>query len=101
MLLTGEREIAAIHGKFLGKRSGTDVISFLIDGTVELVVSVERARWEAGRRGHAIKDELALYVVHGILHACGYEDGSGEERRRMREAERRVLEGVGVEVGDV
>ena len=91
LLLTDEREIAKLHARFLGDPSGTDVISFLIDDTVELVVSVERARREARRRGHPIKAELALYVIHGILHACGYDDIAAPDRAAMRKAEQRAL----------
>lgn len=98
LLLTDEREIARIHDRFLGDPTGTDVISFLVDDTVELVVSVERARREARRRGHAIKAELALYVVHGILHACGYDDIAEADRVIMRAAEGRALARLGCAV---
>jgi ssRNA-specific RNase YbeY (16S rRNA maturation enzyme) len=40
--------------------------------------------------------ELALYVVHGVLHLCGFDDRSGPDRARMRRAERTVLASIGV-----
>ena len=101
LLLTGEREIARIHARHLADPRGTDVISFAIDGTAELVVSVERARREAKRRGHPIKHELALYVVHGLLHVFGYDDTSTVARARMRAAELRVLLALGIEIASV
>ncbi len=101
LLLTDDAEIAAIHGEFLGDPSPTDVISFSLDGAAELVVSVETAARCAKERGHALRDEVALYVVHGLLHLCGYDDKQGKERRRMREAERAVLATLGLEVGEV
>ena len=94
LLLCDEREIRRLHRDHLGDASGTDVITFVLDGTVELAVSVERARREARRRGHAIRAELALYVVHGILHACGYDDVAPKQRRAMRSAERDVLDAL-------
>jgi probable rRNA maturation factor len=91
LLLTDDREIARVHGEFLGDPTPTDVISFELDDTIDLVVSVECARREARRRGNTIRAELALYVVHGLLHACGYDDRNARERARMRRAEQAVL----------
>ena len=98
VLLTGEREIARLHARHLDDTSGTDVLSFAGDDGVELVVSVERARREARARGHAIRAELALYLAHGVLHACGYDDRDVRSARAMREAEQCVLRALGLRV---
>ncbi len=48
-----------------------------------------RPRWLAIRArelGVEPRDELALYVVHGLLHLCGYDDRDDSARRRMRAA---------------
>lgn len=96
LLLTGDDEIAELHGRFLGDPSETDVMSFETDGTADVVVNVARARREAKRRGVTIRSEIALYVVHGLLHVCGHDDHDDERRRRMRDAEDEVLRAVGV-----
>jgi probable rRNA maturation factor len=96
--LTGEREIARLHGRFLGVRRGTDVLSFHDGNACELVVSVERARARARQLGHSIRAELALYVVHGILHCGGHDDAAPRARARMRDAEQRVLGRLGLRV---
>jgi probable rRNA maturation factor len=101
LLLTDDAEIAGIHDRFLGDASPTDVISFAIDGAAEIVVSVETAARCARARSHALAAEVALYVVHGILHLCGYDDGRPRARARMRRAERDVLAALGLEIGDV
>ena len=97
LLLTDEAEIARLHGEFLGDPTGTDVITFPSDDGrhVDLAVSVERARAVALERGHTIRAELALYVVHGLLHACGYDDRDARSRARMRAAEREVMTRLG------
>jgi probable rRNA maturation factor len=92
VLLTGDAEIARLHGEYLDDPTPTDVLSFPMDDGVDVVVSVERARREAKSRGHTIKAELALYLIHGLLHACGYDDGKDADRARMRKAEQDVLE---------
>jgi probable rRNA maturation factor len=67
------------------------VISFEVDGGAELVVSVETAARVARRHGHAVRAEVALYVVHGLLHCCGHDDVRARDRARMRHAEREVM----------
>lgn len=101
LLLTDDAEIARLHGVFLGDPTETDVISFDIDATAEVVVNVDRAAREATRRGVSRADELALYVVHGVLHVCGFDDIEQEARARMRIAEREVLVALGVRIADV
>jgi probable rRNA maturation factor len=98
LLLAGDAEIARLHAQFLGVAEPTDVLAFALDGQAEIAVSVECARREAARRKHTIRAELALYVVHGLLHVCGYDDRTARERRRMRTAERAVLELLGQRV---
>ncbi|MBK8978420.1 MAG: rRNA maturation RNase YbeY [Planctomycetes bacterium] len=97
VLLTGDDEIAELHGRFLDDPTETDVMSFLVDGTANVVVNVARARREAARLGTTIRAELALYVVHGVLHCCGFDDRDADERREMRDAECTVLRSIGVE----
>ena len=78
----------------------TDVLSFglradeLGKGTIlgEIFISIDRARDNSKVFGAKFEDEVILYVIHGILHLCGYDDGSSKDRLKMRKEERRVLE---------
>jgi probable rRNA maturation factor len=80
----------------------TDVISFPLsdpDEPVlagELVVSTEMALSCALERDVEPLDELALYVVHGLLHLCGFDDKSDAEVRMMRQREHEVLTEAGL-----
>ncbi|MCA8942058.1 MAG: rRNA maturation RNase YbeY [Planctomycetes bacterium] len=91
LLLTDDREIARIHGEFLDDPTPTDVISFDLGDTIDLVVNVQRAQERASELGHEVGAEIALYIVHGVLHAFGYDDHEANDRARMRVAEREVL----------
>ena len=91
-----------MHAEHLDDPTPTDVITFDLGeeggGPVgELYVSVDRAREVAGRRGVSVARELTLYVVHGALHLCGYDDHEEADRSRMREAEGVVLRELGFE----
>jgi probable rRNA maturation factor len=67
-----------------------------IDG--EVLASAEMAVQMAERFGWSPRDELTLYLVHGLLHLCGYDDLSPHERRIMRDRERAVLATLGIAV---
>lgn len=98
--LVSDRRLAAIHGRFLGDPSVTDVISFDLEeaeggseggAAAEIYVSVDRARRVARERGCSTAEELRLYLVHGALHLCGFDDRRPRDRTRMRAAEAFVL----------
>ena len=42
-------------------------------------------------------NELTLYVVHGLLHICGYDDLTPAEKQIMRGRERAVLHALGLQ----
>jgi probable rRNA maturation factor len=106
--------IHAINRNHLGHDYPTDVISFLyesiraaplaesqprgsglkIEG--EIAVSAETARREASRHGWSARSELQLYIIHGLLHLCGYDDLTPVEKRIMRRRERAVLKELGI-----
>lgn len=94
-----------LHGAYLDDPTPTDVITFdlrdeslasdpdALDG--ELYIGIEEARRVAERRGVTFERELALYVVHGVLHLCGLDDLTDADAAEMRVAERAVMEALG------
>lgn len=99
--------IHRLNKQYLEHDEPTDVLSFpLSDPSAkklagELVIGVEVAQEQARSRGHDVAAELALYVIHGLLHLCGYDDKSPREERKMRERERHFLKELGLpEIGE-
>ena len=77
-------------------QKGTD-ISFAVppDGVTrlgEVLISYPQALAQAKEQGHSLERELALLVIHGILHLLGYDHEKPEEEHKMRERERGLLE---------
>ena len=98
--IVGDREIADLNRRFLGRRRVTDVLAFPYSdegGALagEIIVNAELAAREAAGRAHSAQDELMLYLVHGLLHLLGYDDHTDEDRRRMRRREGEVLAAAG------
>jgi probable rRNA maturation factor len=89
--------IAGLNKRFLDHDRPTDVITFTyskpkakkLEG--ETAIGVEVAQREAAERGHDVNTELCLYVIHGCLHLCGYDDESTHDAFDMRRKERDYL----------
>lgn len=77
----------------------TDVLSFLLADSGdegeplegEIIISTETAIRQAAEYTWAPEAEFTLYLVHGLLHLCGYDDHTAADRRRMRSRERAIL----------
>ncbi len=118
LLFVDEEAIAALNGQFLGKTGPTDVLSFPIEdepgptgrspdlggsgpgtspeqGPLMLLGDVVICPAVAAR--HAVdhevsfEDEVALLVVHGLLHLLGMDHENVAEAERMEAIEQELL----------
>ena len=93
--LVDDAAIHAINRRHLNHDWPTDVITFRLSDEphleAELVVSAEMAAATAREAGTDPAAEVALYVVHGLLHLCGYDDRTVEDATAMRGREDAVL----------
>lgn len=82
------RSSAQLNRRHLGHSGPTDVITFALgaapDGTVigDIYICADVARKQAKAHGVGIREELARLVVHGTLHACGWEHPEDESRMK-------------------
>lgn len=97
LALLDDAAIQGVNRQHLAHDWPTDVITFRLSEpgakvlSAELIVSAEMAAATAAEAGSDPQDELALYVVHGLLHLCGYDDGTVDRRAEMRRREAQVL----------
>lgn len=101
LIFVGDPAMIAYNRELLGHRGTTDVITFsYFDGAdgfdegdtmIELIVNPDAALREGARRPGGYAGEMALYLVHGLLHSAGEDDLSPAPRRRMRRRERECL----------
>jgi probable rRNA maturation factor len=120
LLFVDEVTIAALNERFLGKAGPTDVLSFPIEdegalsgrspdeggtgpGSIEadtgrllllgdVVLCPTVAVRNAAEHGVTLEDEIALLVVHGILHLLGMDHQEDEEAERMEGREQKLLD---------
>jgi probable rRNA maturation factor len=92
--------IHQLNLRYLQHDEPTDVLSFpLSEGkrlAGELVIGAEVALAQANERGHDVQAELALYVIHGLLHLCGHDDHDPKDAAAMRQRERHYLNLLGL-----
>jgi len=96
--LVDDPTIHELNRRHLDHDYPTDVLSFpLTDPGAEslegeIVISTETAVREAAAYHWQPRDELLLYLVHGLLHLCGYDDHDDADRARMRQREAEILQ---------
>ena len=119
LLFVDTTTIAELNERFLGSSGPTDVLAFPIDdelppsgrqpdqggrgpGTTseatdppmllgDVVVCPSVASRQAAERGVAADDEVALLVVHGVLHLLDYDHAEHSEGVVMRRREQELL----------
>lgn len=103
------KKMVELNEKFRGVKRPTDVLAFPLGGEFistenllgEVVISMDEAEEQAREEGHFLKDELALLIVHGILHLLGYTDKDEGKREVMRNKEKRILQSLGIKMNPV
>lgn len=97
-------EITALNREHMDEEGPTDVLSFPLDSSVpaptsdvpvllgDVVVCPAVAAEQARRRAGTLDDEVALLVVHGVLHVLGHDHADAEQTQRMQQRERVLLE---------
>jgi probable rRNA maturation factor len=85
--IVSDATIAKVHVDFMNIAGATDVITF---DHGEIVVSAQTAEKCAQEHGHSSDEELALYIVHGLLHLNGYDDIAPADRKAMHAVQNRL-----------
>ncbi|MEI6634898.1 MAG: rRNA maturation RNase YbeY [Chlamydiota bacterium] len=103
ILFAGDRAMRTLNRRYRGVDRGTDVLAFPLADTGargrarllgDVAISPGRARACAGSLGTTAGAELLLYLVHGILHLCGYDDGAPRPRAKMERRQRLLVAAI-------
>lgn len=107
LTFVGEDEIAEMNAKYMGKVGATDVLSFPISWEAEFSGEIPRILGEVfvcpqiaaqnapkncgGSHRGTLDDEIALLLVHGVLHLAGMDHVLEEEAEDMEALEQELL----------
>lgn len=110
----GDARMRELNRTYLDVDDVTDVLSFSLyergpDEHVvstplpvllgDVVISVDRAAEQAAEYGHDLATEMALLLVHGVLHLLGHGDGTPPQRENMRLMEAQAMARAGFVLG--
>ena len=109
LVFTDSQTVRRLNRDYRGVDETTDVLAFCMlsqneadssfalppDGVTrlgEVIISYPQAVEQASEQGHSSERELALLIIHGILHLLDYDHEEAAEESKMRERERELLE---------
>jgi len=109
LVFTDSETVRQLNRDYRGLDMSTDVLAFHMlshegsndffalppDGITrlgEVIISYPTAVEQAKEQGQSTERELALLVIHGVLHLLGYDHEEPEEEAGMRAKERELLD---------
>jgi probable rRNA maturation factor len=113
IMLVSDEAIADYNQRFMERAGPTDVLAFPLDELVpgqpprfvpggppvalgDVIIAPSYVRRQAEEHDSEFSEEIALMVIHGMLHLMGYDHGNDEDAEAMEEKERTILAGVGM-----
>ena len=115
LVIAGQEKVRQLNRDYLGKDGPTDVMAFSMlpeqstqemprtdflpfvmppDGVLhlgEVIISYPQAVTQAEEHQHSVKREIAILIIHGILHLLGYEHDKPALKRKMTAREADIL----------
>ncbi len=118
LVIVDQGKVQQLNLKYLGRDEPTDVLAFSMlpepatgeeanlllppfvvppDGVShlgEVIVSYPQAAIQAEEHRHPVKREMAVLIIHGILHLLGYDHDTAVRERQMRTREAEILSSI-------
>lgn len=104
--VVGLRAMRTLNQRYAHHTGPTDVLSFDLGCDArrgwleaEIILCADVARRNARLRGGtltAAREELALYLTHGLLHLAGWDDHTPRDFARMHAREDELLRKLGI-----
>ena len=112
LVIASQERVRQLNLSYLGKDGPTDVLAFSAveeigadfpsfvmppDGVLhlgEVIIAYPQAVTQAEEQKHSVKREIAILIIHGILHLLGYEHDKLELKRLMSAREKEILSHV-------
>jgi len=102
LVFVNNAAIKRLNRKYKRKNSSTDVLCFcFFEGMpfediwegfkADIYISSDKAFTNSKRFRTSFKRELYLYIIHGILHMCGFRDNTLNVRKKMGKMQEKLL----------
>ncbi|MFA6467888.1 MAG: rRNA maturation RNase YbeY [Bacteroidota bacterium] len=93
-VIVDDKTIRSINKRFLQHNYVTDVITFPLEQkgvNAEIYINAQQMKRQANENGVTMKNEMTRLIVHGTLHAIGYQDTSTATKRKMDSIQERYV----------
>jgi probable rRNA maturation factor len=108
LVISSQERVQQLNRDYRGRDEPTDVLAFSAreeadglppfipppDGVLhlgEVIISYPQAVAQAEEHGHPVKRELAILLIHGLLHLLGYDHEKTDAGHKMRAREKELL----------
>ncbi|HKL16966.1 MAG TPA: rRNA maturation RNase YbeY [Patescibacteria group bacterium] len=82
-------KIKEINSIYRNKNKVTDVLSF--EDPAEIIICFKVAQKQAKRKEKSLKQEIALLLVHSLLHVFGFDHKEKKQAKKMKQKEKQIL----------
>lgn len=95
-IFCSDQYLHKVNLEYLNHDTYTDIITFdnsEDESTIEgdIFVSIERITDNSKTLNTPFDEEIKRVIVHGLLHLCGYDDHSIEDKTEMRRLESKYM----------
>ncbi len=94
IVLLSDAAMARHHLQFMGLTGPTDVLTFHHGEILIGTETAARYASELGQDKHDTQNEIALYLLHGLLHLAGYNDSTPAQKKRMFALQTQLFESI-------
>jgi probable rRNA maturation factor len=118
IVITGDEEMQELNHRYRGVDATTDVLSFAMRDEIdedsedneaivqfplmangveqlgEVIISLPQAARQAEVHGHGLSKEIAVLVIHGVLHLFGFDHETDDDAAIMEKHEAEILAGM-------
>jgi len=102
LIFVDEEKMSQLNSIHMGKKGPTDVLAFPLDAIDQtdtdtplllgdVIICPVIARQNARKQDKDFEEEIALLVLHGILHILGYDHACSDDSNIMRSREKQLL----------
>ena len=118
LVIGSQERVRQLNLSYLGEDEPTDVLAFAMlpeqpegdltpfvvppDGIQhlgEVIISYPQSVIQAEEHRHSTKREIAILIIHGVLHLLGYEHDKPELKCQMTAREKEILSQIEGELG--
>ncbi len=112
LVITTQERVRELNRNYRGMDEPTDVLAFALSETCgtestdfvappdgilhlgEVIISYPQAVIQAKEHQHSVKREIAILIIHGVLHLLGYDHAEPEVERAMTAEEKKILNSI-------